>query len=236
MITEDTEGEKYENCDIRISKSVTIRNCVFIGSSVRATRCNVRIINCNFINSRGRSTHAIQFESCNGGYIGHNYFEEKIGESSLSDVINIYKSNGTRDNPIIIEHNYLIGGGPHASGGGIMLGDNMGNYQVARNNICIDCGQYGIAIAGGSHNKILSNVVMSKKHPWSNVGIYVWGIPQRQSVVSDATVEHNRVSWINDDGKANPWWQGSNTSGVVQKNNVFNAAYAPPQPDNVGKL
>ena len=129
----------------------------------------------------------------------------------------------------MISENYLIGGGPNRSGGGIMLGDNMGNWQVAQNNTCINVGQYGIAIAGGHNNSIRNNVVMGRAEPWSNVGVYVWGVPQRGSEVSQATVEHNEVSWMNSKNKSNGWWLGSNVVNTTIRANNFEARYTVPE-------
>jgi len=36
-------------------------------------------------------------------------------------------------------------------GGGIMLGDGGGSNIVAKNNILVDPGQYGMAVSGGSY-------------------------------------------------------------------------------------
>jgi endo-chitodextinase len=233
-------GKTYINTYLRFigCNNITIEKSSFSGCKVYFIDCNnTRVIRNNFLHSSYNETnaHAVQFNNCRGGTISQNYFEEPVGASNLSDVINIYKSYGTKENYISIDTNYIFGGGPSLSGGGIMLGDNYGDFQVAKNNILISPGQYGIAIAGGNHNKILNNVVMSKQHNWTNVGIYIWGIPVRNSYVNDAVVEGNEVSWVNKSGIVNPWWQGSNTQNIIQQNNNFRATYfAPPKPDHIG--
>lgn len=209
--------------------NVIIRNCTFTGCSVLFNKCtNPRVQKCTFINSKGPSTHAVQFNACTGGYIGYNEFREVRGASAMSDIINIYKSNGTERAPIVIEYNYLKGGGPHASGGGIMLGDNGGQWQIARNNVVIEPGQYGMAIAGGGKHEIRNNIVMSQSYSWTNVGIYVWGIPQRNSFVDGAQIVGNTVYWKSRTGKSNPWWLGARTSNVVLRTNTFNAPFNVP--------
>jgi hypothetical protein len=236
-------GKKFKNTYFTFANcsNITIHNCEFVGCEVNIIHSeNTTIKKNNFINSGTypdivSAKHAIIFNQCMGGKIVENYFKEPIGTSLMSDIINCYKSNGTQTSPIKIEGNYLIGGGPSKSGGGIMLGDNMGNWQTASNNICINVGQYGMAIAGGANNVIQNNIVMGQIHTWSNVGIYVWGIPQRGSIVSNATVKNNTVSWTNAKGKPNCWWQGSNVSGITLTGNNFNAVYsAPSKPANVG--
>ena len=117
-----------------------------------------------------------------------------------------------------------------------MLGDNMGDNQEASDNICIDCGQYGMAIAGGQNNRLLRNIIMGRRHDWSNVGLYVWGIPQRNSRVSNAIVRENTISWVNRFNKRNPIWISSqNVFGVVNElNRIEVQYYVPPCPATVG--
>lgn len=217
-------------------QNILIRNCTFNGCSITFHQCaNPRVQNCTFSNSSGPSTHAVQFNACTGGYIGYNEFREPIGASKLSDIINIYKSNGTQNAPIIVERNYISGGGPHPSGGGIMLGDNGGQWQIARANSVISPGQYGIAVAGGGNHAVENNTVMSLSHPWTNVGMYAWGIPQRNSYVNGARISGNTVSWKSRTGVNNSWWLGARTSGVVLSNNTFNAPFnVPPKPAGTG--
>lgn len=230
------ENITYQNTQIKVLNCINIKykNCLFRNSCIIFNRCTNPIVeNCSFYDSAPK--HAIQFDKCTNGKIINNYFQNKLGGSPLEDIINIYKSNGSSSNRISIDNNYLINGGPSKSGGGIILGDNMGNFQTASNNICINPGQYGIAIAGGNDNIIKNNIVYSDKYPWTNVGIYVWGVPQRNSIVNNAFIEENKVYWKNKNGMNNPWWQGSNTSNVTLKNNQFNTTFViPKKSDNIG--
>jgi parallel beta-helix repeat protein len=220
------EGKTYRNTILKIKSSDQIRfnKCTFEDASLYFIECsNITVSNCTFKHTN--SKHSLQCDKSNHIRIEKNYFEEPVGRSQAVDIISMYKSNNA-----VIDRNYLIGGGPNRSGGGIMLGDNMGDNQVASNNICVNCGQYGIAIAGGNNNKIINNTVMGLRNPWTNVGIYVWGIPQRNSVVNHATVSNNRVSWKNKDGRDNPMWISSqNTNHVVQSNNQLNVRYSVPE-------
>ena len=209
--------------------NIRIENCVFQNANLKFVSCSsVSVRQCTFINAN--STHSILCDQSNHIYIGYNYLKEPEGKSNCSDIINIYKSDNA-----VIEGNYIIGGGPSTTGGGIMLGDNFGSDQTARNNILIDCGQYGIAIAGGARNSILDNTIMAKKQPWTNVGAYLWGVPARNSVVTSATVSGNRISWTNSAGRSNPFWEGPNVHGSSVGPNIFNATYEViPLPSTVG--
>lgn len=215
---------KFTNCS-----NIQLFNCEFERGSLYFVLCSgISVSNCSFINSNEH--HSLQCDKSSDIYIGYNYFQENDGHSNVSDIISLYKSTGAT-----VEHNYLIGGGPSTTGGGIMLGDNMGDNQTASNNICVDCGQYGIAIAGGTNNRIFHNVVMAQKRAWTNVGIYVWGISARNSTVANATVSDNIVSWTNNQGKSNPFWVGPNVFNLTKSGNVFNAPYnIPAKPADVG--
>lgn len=220
------EGKTFTNVVLKIKQSTQIRfnRCLFQNASLYFVECsNIVVSNCSFKHTN--SKHSLQCDKSNHIRIINNYFEEPVGTSQAVDIINLFKSNHA-----LVDGNYLIGGGPHPSGGGIMLGDNMGDNQVASNNVCVNCGQYGIAIAGGTNNKIINNTVMGVQKPWTNVGIYVWGIPQRNSTVNHAIVKNNRVSWKNKEGKNNPLWISSqNTLNVVQSNNELNVRHSIPR-------
>jgi hypothetical protein len=156
-----------------------------------------------------------QFDKVTGGgnRISHNLALNIAGKSHPEDIINIYKSSGTADDPIQVVGNKIRGGEPSASGGGIMTGDGGGAHIVVRDNTLIDPGQYGIAIAGGHHIRILDNKVFGKRQPFTNVGIYVWN--QSRVPSSDHTVKGNRVRWLNKDGMENPRWDAKNCGTVA---------------------
>lgn len=226
------QNRTFTNTTVKVSNAsnVTYENCTFRNASLLfLTSTKIKVNKCSFFKSN--SDHSLQCDKCSDIVITNNYFEEPIGTSSVSDIVNMYKSNRA-----LIQNNYLIGGGPSLSGGGIILGDNMGDNQEASNNICIDCGQYGIAIAGGRNNKIRDNIIMSKQYPWTNVGLYVWGIPQRNSRVDNAEVTGNRISWKRRNGLNNSMWiSKQNVFGVIQRNNQINLEYsAPARPDGIG--
>src|SRR6185437_11141556 len=135
----------------------------------------------------------------------------------------LFKSSGTPQSPIIIKGNWIRGGGPSPSGGGIMLGDKGGSCLTASDNILVDPGQYGIAIAGGDHNAVINNIVYARSQQFTNVGIYVWG--QAGQSVTDCTVTGNKIRYRNRNNNESGCWLapgttipagwGSNTSGAA---------------------
>jgi nitrous oxidase accessory protein NosD len=156
-----------------------------------------------------------QFDKVTGGgnRISHNLALNTLGKSHPEDVINIYKSSGTEDDPIQVVGNRIRGGGPSGSGGGIMTGDGGGAHIVVRDNVLVDPGQYGIAIAGGRHVQILDNKIFGKRQPFTNVGIYVWN--QSKAPSDGHKVKANQVRWFNKDGMENPCWDARNCGTVA---------------------
>jgi len=129
-----------------------------------------------------------------------------MGESNPEDAINLFKSNGLPYSPIKVTGNRIMGGGPSRSGGGIMLGDNGGSYQVASENILINPGQYGMAIAGGDHISIIGNTIYGKAQDFTNVGIYILG--QAGYRCSNAMITANKVRFMNAKNIENDRWLG----------------------------
>jgi hypothetical protein len=157
----------------------------------------------------------VQFNNVNGEFnlIGDNVCVNIPGESSPEDAISIYKSHGTEASPIIVRGNRIRGGGPSASGGGIMAGDGGGSYVTVSGNELVDPGQYGIAVAGGTNISITSNTIVARRQPFTNVGLYVWN--QYPDPCGHITVSGNRVGWINKDGMRSSAWNAGNC-GVVE--------------------
>ena len=153
-----------------------------------------------------------------GNRINYNRCENIAGQSNTEDIINIYCSAGTSADPIQIYGNWIRGGGPSGSGGGIMIGDGGSSYIIAKDNILVDPGQYGIAIAGGSNIQIMNNKIYGKKQSFTNIGLYVWA--QRGSACSNNTVSGNRVNYFNSDGNQNAIWDAGNCPGTVLSSNT----------------
>lgn len=156
----------------------------------------------------------VQFNNVSGPRcrVNYNKFENILGESHPEDAINMYKSHGIEKDPIQIIGNCVRGGGPSKTGGGIMLGDNGGSYQVAKDNILVDPGQYGMAISGGDHISIISNKIYSKGRIFTNVGLYIWA--QAQADCSFDEISDNQVNWTNSQGEKNDIWDQGNCGEV----------------------
>lgn len=173
------------------------------------------VVNNNyFLNMQGPYPRGqcVQFNNVNGAgnKICFNKCENIAGKSHPEDAISLYKSNGTAVSPIIVEGNRIRGGGPSKSGGGIMLGDSGGSYQIALKNILVDPGQYGIAISGGDRNAVVGNYIFGRPQGFTNVGIYVAGYNGAEC--TNSTVKYNKVNYFNNQNKPNHSWIGPNTS------------------------
>lgn len=159
-------------------------------------------------------SQAVQFRKCEGpnNSITYNVIENIFGEGSPDDNINIFASSGTPESPIRVTNNWIRGGGPSPSGGGILLGDYEGSYQIAENNVVVNPGQYGMGIAGGENITLRNNKIFSKKRYFTNVGLSIcnWtGIPK------NITVKNNDVNWTNKEGKYNTAWFSSYMRKIV---------------------
>ena len=137
----------------------------------------------------------IQFDAVTGGgnSISYNIGENIAGQSFPEDEISLFKSNGLPNDPILIVGNWIRGGGPSNSGGGIMTGDAGGSYVIVKDNILVNPGQYGIAISSGTNITVQNNKVFSQQLPFSNVGIYAFN--QYPSSCSTNTVTGNSINF-----------------------------------------
>lgn len=162
---------------------------------------------------------AVQFIGVTGSdnSVSYNVVENVFGESSPEDIINIYQSHGIKQSPIVIKSNWLRGGGPSLSGGGILLGDLGGSYQIAEDNILVDPGQYGIGIGGGNNMTLRNNKVYAKPQYFTNVAISICNWSEKQSGPSHSiTVENNTVNYTNREGiSGKSWWIYENMEPVT---------------------
>lgn len=199
-----------QNCKIAHSKgigiklygcsNITITNCSIdsVSSGVNACTCSGIKFEYNEVKNvlgpmpRGQM---IQFDAVNGGgnSISYNIGENIQGQSFPEDEISLYKSNGLSNDPIVIAGNWIRGGGPSNSGGGIMTGDAGGSYVLVKDNILINPGQYGIAISSGNNITVQNNKVFSAQLPFSNVGIYAFN--QYPSSCSSNTISNNSINF-----------------------------------------
>ena len=216
----------FDNCH-----NIWIENCYFENASLNFINSqNITVTHCDMLSSQGSATsHAILFNQCNGVQLLNSYFKEPLGQSSLSDIVNSYKSQN-----VLFQNNYLTGGGPSSQGGGLIF-DNFGRNQFMSDNICVDCGQYGLATSGGIGNTIVNNQAYSLSHPWSNVGFYAEGWAARSLTLTNVIVANNTAGWTNKNGQSNGWWLGPNVYNISVTGNNFHASYTvPPVPSGIG--
>lgn len=150
-----------------------------------------------------------------GNSVSYNVNENFPGQSDPEDLININQSSGTAQSPIVVKGNWIRGGGPSVSGGGINLGDLNGAYQVAEDNILVNPGQYGIAISGGHDMALKNNTVYAKRDNFTNVGLIAVNWYEGQAY--NITVGGNKINYTNKDGAQNSWWIYQNVEPVAGK-------------------
>ncbi|HEX7098956.1 MAG TPA: right-handed parallel beta-helix repeat-containing protein [Acidimicrobiia bacterium] len=216
------------NCiTIQGASNITIRNsqftnCVKAVYALNSSNITVENILCEADRSdRGRN--CVQFDKVNGGRIVNNR-SVAVGDTLAEDHISLFQSNGTSTNPILVEGNYVEGGGPSRSGSCIMLGDGgNSSWQIAQFNHCLNTANVGIAIAGGTNIRILDNTIVADSDNAGgegDVAIYVWN--QYGGFCSGHEVSRNKVSWLHQGGFRNSFWNGGNCGSITMVGNDFN--------------
>ena len=152
-----------------------------------------------------------------GSSISYNVCENFPGDSSPEDLININQSNGTAESPIVVRGNWIRGGGPSGSGGGINLGDIGGSYQIAEDNVLVNPGQYGIAISGGNNMTLRNNKVYGTRNYFTNVGMTMCNWYGNLGASYNITAANNSINYTNKDGYVNNWWIATNMEPVSGK-------------------
>jgi len=204
----DSQGVEVRNNNIE-----KVQSGVYAVNSSKINVHHNRMLNMQGPMPRGQF---VQFNnvSGNGNRINYNEGENVSGLSTPEDLINLYKTRGTSADPVQIIGNKFKGGGPSTSGGGIMTGDNDGAFTLVKDNILVDPGQYGIAIAGGEGIKITGNKVYARQQAFTNVGIYVWR-QKNTTRCQQHEVSYNQVRWYNKNGVANSGWNAGNCGTVT---------------------
>lgn len=230
VVITDTTGSGiyiYGSKSIEVTESRILRTI----SGIYAVSSSGIRVGCNTIEDpRGPIPRGqfIQFDKVIGGEnrISCNVGRNRQGQGTPEDAISLYKSHGAREQPISVLNNLLMGGGPSDSGGGIMMGDDGGSYQVARGNVLVDPGQYGIGVASGNNMAILDNLIYGRQQPFTNVGIYTWN--QYPHACHTIAISGNKVRWQSKTGRPNPYWNGRNCRGITGlENNDFRANLSP---------
>lgn len=208
--------------------NILITDCTFenVHQGFVAGECydNIKFENNNITNLVGNLYGGSQFsnaatvvKSKGAGYsLSYNVVENIAGKSSPEDVFNIYQSSGTAASPIMLKGNWIRGGGPSPSGGGIILGDWGGSYQIAEGNILVNPGMYGIGIVGGKNNTLRNNKVYSKQLPHSGVGVQAADYtPSEGGPASNIVIENNEVNFTNSKGVQETIWFDASMRKVV---------------------
>ncbi|GAA4089388.1 NosD domain-containing protein [Mucilaginibacter panaciglaebae] len=201
--------------------NVTIDYCYFnkVASGVYAsTSTGIYVTGNQMLNMMGPMPRGqfVQLNACYGAgnKIMGNKFENIMGSSNPEDAINIFESNGVAESPITVSNNWIRGGGPSKSGGGIALGDGGGSYQVASDNILVNPGQYGIAIAAGNVMSILNNKIYAAQASYTNVGTFAWNQYASTSGCSIVSISGNEVNFTAAGGYQNSNWDGGNCGTI----------------------
>jgi hypothetical protein len=212
---------RLDNCT-----NVTIRSVDFInvaeGVYARNSR-NIRVIDARYSNILGphlRDGHNrgnfVQFDGVVGGLIDHN--KGKGGDTE--DVVSLYRSSS-----VIVEDNQFEGTNwTSSSGSGIAIGDGGGSWNIARRNKLLNIGQVGIFIAGGTSNRIESNIIYGAPRLYSNVGMYVWN---QGTTCIGAAVVNNHVRFWKANGTFSPWWHGGGCGTLNYTGNNYSTGIDP---------
>jgi hypothetical protein len=214
--------EECEGITLYSNRFEKVRTGVYALNSRRVSVTHNRCRNIQGPMPRGQFA---QFDKISGpgNSISHNSCQNTLGESNPEDIINLYQSSGTPEEPIQVVGNRIRGGGPSASGGGIMLGDAGGSYILVKDNLLVDPGQYGIAVAGGDHIQVINNKLFGRARPFTNVGFYIWN--QYSPPCHDHLIKGNQVRWSDRNGANNPFWNAGNCSSVqICDDNDWHAA------------
>jgi len=217
LINSTTTGVNLYNC---VNISVDTSYISNVSTGVYASTCqSIKVLDNQMENMVGPLPRGqfVQFNNVSGpgNNVINNRCENIMGSSDPEDAISMYMTNGTAASPVIISWNWIRGGGPSNTGGGIILGDNGGSYQIAEDNILVNPGQYGMGVAGGTNMEILNNEIYAAQNTFTNVGISVWNQYTNISASSGITVSGNKVNWTNSTGASNPDWNEGNCGTVT---------------------
>ena len=186
----------------------------------------ISVTNCQAKNMLGPFPQGqfVQFKNVSGGgnRVSFNKFENILGASDTEDAISMYACNGLSTDPIVIESNWIRGGGPSLSGGGIMLGDGGGSNMIAKNNILVDPGQYGMAVSGGTYMCIINNTIYAKSQSFTNVGVYYQNYSGPPS--TNIRIAKNAVNYTNSKNVLNNTLLGTDDPAPIGWNtNIYSS-------------
>ncbi len=219
---------KGQGINLYKCSNITVINCSIdsVATGIYAGACSqVKIKNNDVKNVFGPMPRGqmVQFDQVNGGdnCINYNAFENISGQSYPEDAISLFMSNGIEGNPIQVIGNWIRGGGPSTSGGGIMTGDKGGSYIIVQDNILVNPGQYGITIASGHHISIKKNKIFAEQKPFNSVGLSAY--KQYPIDCYSDTVMNNEVNYKFKDGSPNNFLHKGDFGEVIGwGTNIYN--------------
>ncbi len=224
----DGAGKSNEGIAIRYNKALNIEGRLSNGVGGYSSKKFLPVQFTQLNNVRATS----------GIEIAWNEVINEPRRSRVEDNINVYRSSGTSDSPILIHDNYIRGAYPNEplsdnfSGGGIItdgdvttLAEATGYVRIYNNQV-VNTSNYGVGIASGHHVLVWNNrVIATGKLPdgnriaSANVGLYVSVNPKSPlENFAGNSVAKNTVGWINAKGGSNPWWFPSCQEGMCAAN------------------
>ena len=219
---------------------VAVENSVLVGTSGiylyrSAEGATARIVGNRARNIDGRTADGldffrVQFVQFNAGHALRDSvvaWNEVINEPYLSrveDVISVFATTGHPDDPLRVHDNFISGafaadpGRDTYSGGGIMLGDGGGGHVHAYRNHVVGTSNYGIAISGGSDQRVYDNRVLSCGRipdgtpvAAQNVGVYIWNVEGDPAFARNGG-SGNAIAWAHPTTVRNDAWVPDATS------------------------
>jgi parallel beta-helix repeat protein len=194
------------------------------------TGSTVTVIGNLLLNPRGpetaRGNNFQCWDNCSNVLVENNY--------ALSSTDSKYKyPEATQDSinfgmtdHAVARNNYITGG--HSSYGCGLIADYRADNTEFENNVLVNTGQCGIAIADGK-NHVVSGNSISNRTPVAGSGnqaLYVW-----QSYGADAecglvTVSNNTAFEVKPDGTMTGYWKGAGCNPTTLSGNTFGKAAA----------
>jgi len=109
-----------------------------------------------------------------------------------------------------------------------MLADHCGSYILVKDNILVNSGGGGIAIAGGDHIGIFNNKIYGKQRPGAGTCVVVWNYSGKAGLTcacESHEVRGNQVKWTDKDGNNNPKWSSGCGTVAGWSDNDWNANF-----------
>ena len=227
----DGAGKSNEGITIRYNKALNIEGRLSNGVGGYSSK---KFLPIHF-------TQLNSVRATDGIEIAWNEVINEPRRSRVEDNINIYRSSGTADSPILIHDNYIQGAYPNEpltdnfSGGGIItdgdvttLAEATGYVRIYNNQV-VNTNNYGIGIASGHHVLVWNNHVIStgklpdgNRIASANVGLYVSVNPKSPAeIFVGNSVAKNTVGWLNAKGVSSPWWFPSCQVGMCAPNTMI---------------